>query len=59
MGHPPQISIVCSDESEKHKLEIDFSEKYSYPRAQNIFHLNCRDISGQKKVVFVGTISLQ
>ena len=54
--HVPQISIVGSNESEKHKLEINFGEKYRYWGSQNIFHLNHRDISWQKKVIFNGTI---
>ena len=47
-NYAPQICIVCSDESEKHKLEINASKKYRYQGGQNIFHLNCRGISGQK-----------
>ena len=51
----PWISIVCSNESEKHKLEINSTEKYRYWGSQNIFHLNCRGISRQKKIIFNGT----
>ena len=53
---PPQISIVCSYKSGKNKLEISFGKTYRYSGDQNIFHLNSRGISRQKKVIFLGTI---
>ena len=30
MGLTPQISVVGTNESEKHKLEINIGEKYRY-----------------------------
>ena len=55
----PRIRVVCSDKSEKHKLEINIGEKYRKWGRQNIFHLNCGGISQQKKIIFEGTIFLR